>query len=74
VSLRLSIDHQLEPELGQAVVFLAMLEKQPVKSLLDEAIRDLLQKRHYAAPNPEALLLMEESLVKNGFLYRKLAE
>jgi hypothetical protein len=65
---------QADPEILQSVRELARKEGRQFQSLIDEAFRDLLEKRKTTRPRQHVLDHYRASLEQYDNLYKKLAE
>lgn len=65
---------QADPEILRALYELARKEGCNFQMLIDEAFRDLLEKRKNAEPRPHVMDAYRSSLQPYDHLYKKLAE
>ncbi|HUL95268.1 MAG TPA: hypothetical protein VLT89_04615 [Usitatibacter sp.] len=65
---------QADPEVLDEVRAIAAKEGKQLQSVIDEALRDFVDKRRRGRPRPEALTAFGESLAEYDELYRKLAK
>ena len=65
---------QADPELLKAVRQLAHKEGRQLHSIIDEALRDLIDKRNRVHPRSHVLSYYKASLEKYGPLYERLAK
>ncbi|UQZ88029.1 hypothetical protein C4J81_01865 [Deltaproteobacteria bacterium Smac51] len=65
---------QADPILLEALRNIANAEGRQLQSLIDEALREYLEKRQTDKPRKHVLKALDESLLQYDELYRKLAE
>lgn len=65
---------QANPEVLAALRAIAEKEGRQFQSVLDEALRDLIEKKRTDKPHPHVLAAFEESLKAFDDSYRKLAQ
>ncbi len=65
---------QVEPETLAKVRKIAAQEGRQIQALVDEALRDLIDKRNQGRPRPHVMEAYLESRDKYGELYKKLAK
>jgi len=65
---------QADPEVLDEVRAIAAKEGKQLQSVIDEALRDFVDKRRRGKPRPEVLTAFGESLAEFDALYRKLAK
>jgi len=65
---------QADPEVLEEVRSIAAKEGKQLQSVIDEALRDFVDKRRRGKPRPEVLTAFGESLAEFDALYRKLAK
>lgn len=65
---------QVDSDLLSAVRALAKTEGREVQSLVDEALADLVEKRHQDHPRPHVMAAYGASHARYASLYKKLAE
>lgn len=65
---------QVDSEILAAVHDLAQSEGRELQSLVDEALADLIEKRHRARPRPDVMAAYQSSHARFSSLYKKLAE
>ena len=63
-----------DPKILEQVRAIATREGKRLQDVIDEALRDLIEKRKYGRPRPEVLTALGESLVEYDALYRELAK
>ncbi len=64
---------QADPEVLDEVRAIAAKEGKQLQSVIDEALRDFVEKRKRGKPRPEILTAFGESLAEYDSLYRELA-
>jgi hypothetical protein len=65
---------QADPAVLDEVRDLAAREGKQLQALVDEALRDLLEKRKRGRPRPEVLTAFGESIAEYAALYEQLAK
>ena len=65
---------QADPKVLDEVRAIAAKEGKQLQSVIDEALRDFVDKRRRGKPRPEVLTAFGESLAEYDALYRKLAK
>jgi len=65
---------QADPEVLDEVRKIAAREGKQLQGVIDEALRDFIEKRKRGKPRPEALTALGESLAEYEALYRELAK
>jgi len=65
---------QADPKVLDEVRAIAAREGKQLQALIDEALRDLVEKRKRGRPRPEILTAFGESLAEFDALYRELAK
>lgn len=65
---------QADPEVLEEVRAIAAREGKQLQSVIDEALRDFIDKRKRGKPRPEVLTALGESLAEYDALYRELAK
>ena len=65
---------QADPEIPDEVRAIAAKEGKQLQSVIDEALRDFVDKRKRGKPRAEVLTAFGESLAEYDVLYRKLAK
>ncbi len=63
-----------DPEVLDEVRAIAAKEGKQLQSVIDEALRDFVDKRRRGKPRPEVLTAFGESLAEYDVLYQKLAK
>jgi hypothetical protein len=64
---------QADPKVLEEVRAIASREGRTFQSVIDEALRDFIDKRRRGKSRPEVLTALGESLAQYDALYRKLA-
>lgn len=64
---------QADPKVLEEVRAIAAREGKQLQSVVDEALRDFIEKRKRGKPRPEVLTALGESLAEYDALYRELA-
>jgi hypothetical protein len=72
--LREKFSTQVHPQIFANVRELAQEEGRQLQALVEEALRDLLEKRKQARPRAEVMAAYQSSHARYGELYRKLAK
>ncbi len=65
---------QADPQVLDEVRSIAAREGKQLQSVIDEALRDFVEKRRRGRPRPEVLTAFGESLAEFDALYAKLAK
>jgi len=65
---------QADPEVLDEVRKIAAREGKQLQGVIDEALRDFIEKRKRGRPRPEVLTALGESLAEYEALYRELAK
>jgi hypothetical protein len=65
---------QADPKVLQEVRAIAAKEGKQLQAVIDEALRDFIDKRKRGKPRPEILTAFGESLAEYDALYRELAK
>ncbi len=65
---------QADPKVLQEVRRIAQKEGKQLQSVIDEALRDFVEKRKRGRPRPEVLTAFGESIAEYDALYRELAK
>lgn len=65
---------QADPKVLEEVRAIAANEGKQLQSVIDEALRDFVEKRKRGRPRPEMLTAFGESLAEYDALYRDLAK
>lgn len=65
---------QADPRVLEEVRNIAAREGKQLQSVVDEALRDFIEKRKRGKPRPEVLTAFGESLAEYEALYRELAK
>jgi hypothetical protein len=65
---------QADPEVLDEVRKIAAREGKQLQGVIDEALRDFIEKRKRGKPRPEVLTALGESLAEYEALYRELAK
>ena len=65
---------QADPEVLEEVRKIAAREGKQLQGVIDEALRDFIEKRKRGKPRPEVLTALGESLAEYEALYRELAK
>ena len=65
---------QADPKVLDEVRKIASLEGKQLQGVIDEALRDFIEKRKRGKPRPEVLTALGESLAEYEALYRELAK
>ena len=65
---------QADPEVLDEVRKIASREGKQLQGVIDEALRDFIEKRKRGKPRPEVLTALGESLAEYEALYRELAK
>lgn len=65
---------QADPEVLDEVRAIAAKQGKQLQSVIDEALRDFVDKHKRGKPRPEVLTAFGESLAEYDVLYRKLAK
>ena len=65
---------QADPSVLEEVRAIAAKEGKQLQSVIDEALRDFVEKRKRGKPRPEILTAFGESLAEYDALYRRLAK
>jgi hypothetical protein len=65
---------QADPDVLDEVRAIAAKEGRQFQSIIDEALRDFIEKRKRGVPRPEVLTALGESLAEYEVLYKKLAK
>jgi hypothetical protein len=65
---------QVDPHVLREVRAIAAREGKQLQTVIDEALRDFIEKRKRSKPQPEALTAFGESLAEFDALYRQLAK
>lgn len=65
---------QADPRVLEEVHAIAAREGKQLQAVIDEALRDLIDKRRRGKPRPEVLTALGESLAEYDALYRELAK
>jgi hypothetical protein len=65
---------QADPEVLQEVRAIAAREGKQLQSVIDEALRDFIDKHKRGKPRPEVMTALGESLAQYDTLYRELAK
>ena len=72
--LRKKFATQVDPQIFANVRRLAQEEGRQLQALVEEALRDLLEKHKQARPRAEVMAAYQSSHARYGELYRKLAK
>jgi len=64
---------QADPDVLEEVRAIAAKEGKQFQSIIDEALRDFIEKRKRGTPRPEVLTALGESLAEYEVLYKELA-
>ena len=65
---------QADPEVLEEVRALAVKQGKQFQSIVDEALRDFIEKRKRGAARPDVLTAVGESLAEFDVLYKELAK
>jgi hypothetical protein len=65
---------QADPKVLEEVRAIAARDGKQLKDVIDEALRDFVEKRKRGGPSPEVLIAFGESLADYDALYGKLAK
>jgi hypothetical protein len=65
---------QADPKVLDEVRAIAAREGKQLQNVIDEALRDFIEKRKRGKPRPEVLTALGESLAEYDALYRELAK
>lgn len=65
---------QADPQVLEEVRTIAAREGKQLQAVIDEALRDFIEKRKRGKPRPEVLTALGESLAEYDALYRELAK
>jgi hypothetical protein len=65
---------QADPQVLEEVRSIAAREGKQLQAVIDEALRDFIDKRKRGKPRPEVLTALGESLAEYDALYRELAK
>jgi hypothetical protein len=65
---------QADPKVLKEVREIAAREGKQLQSVVDEALRDFIEKRKRGKPRPEVLTALGETLAEYDALYRELAK
>ncbi len=65
---------QADPQVLEEVRSIAAREGKQLQAVIDEALRDFIDKRKRGKPRPEVLTALGESLAEYEALYRELAK
>jgi len=65
---------QADPKVLEEVRSIATREGKQLQAIIDEALRDFIEKRKRGRPRPEVLTAFGESLAEYDALYRELAK
>ena len=65
---------QADPKVLDEVRAIATQEGKQLQAVIDEALRDFIEKRKRGRPRPEVLTAFGESLAEYGELYKELAK
>ena len=65
---------QADPKVLDEVRAIAVREGKQLQAIIDEALRDFIEKRKRGKPRPEVLMAFGESLAEYDALYRELAK
>jgi hypothetical protein len=65
---------QVDPKVLEEVRSIAAREGKQLQGVIDEALRDFVEKRKRGKPRPEVLTAFGESLAEFDALYRELAK
>ena len=65
---------QADPQVLDEVRAIAAKEGKQLQAVIDEALRDFIEKRKRGKPRPEVLTAFGESLAEFDVLYRELAK
>ena len=65
---------QADPKVLEEVRAIAAREGKQLQSVIDEALRDFIEKRKRGRPRPEVLTALGESIAEFDALYRDLAK
>lgn len=65
---------QADPVILEEVRAIAAKEGKQLQAVIDEALRDFIEKRKRGKPRPEVLTAFGESLAEFDALYRELAK
>ena len=65
---------QADPKVLDEVRAIAVREGKQLQAIIDEALRDFIEKRKRGKPRPEVLTAFGESLAEYDALYRELAK
>jgi hypothetical protein len=65
---------QVDPKVLEEVREIAAREGKQLQGVIDEALRDFIEKRKRGKPRPEVLTALGESLAEYDALYRELAK
>jgi hypothetical protein len=65
---------QADPRVLEEVRAIATREGKQLQAVIDEALRDFIEKRKRGKPRPEVLTALGESLAEYDALYRELAK
>jgi hypothetical protein len=65
---------QADPDVLEEVRAIAVKEGRQFQSIIDEALRDFIEKRKRGVPRPDVLTALGESLAEYEVLYKELAK
>lgn len=65
---------QADPDVLEEVRAIAAKEGRQFQSIIDEALRDFIEKRKRGAPRPDVLRALGESMAEYEALYKELAK
>lgn len=65
---------QVDPEILQLTRAIAQAEGKQLQAIVEEALLDLIEKRHGARPRPQVMALYEASVAQYGPLYERLSK
>lgn len=65
---------QADPKLLSAIKEIAAVEGRQMQAVIEEAFRDLVEKKKNGNPRAKVMSAFHESIAKNELLYKKLAE
>jgi hypothetical protein len=65
---------QADPKVLEQVRAIAVKEGKQLQTVIDEALRDFIEKRKRGKPRPEILTAFGESLAEYEALYKELAK
>ena len=70
----LSQNFLADPDVLEEVRAIAVKEGKQFQSIIDEALRDFIEKRKRGVPRPDVLTALGESLAEYEVLYKELAK